>query len=320
MESVGSITLGELCDRRVQKELVFFDETTTTTEALRTLSEQHIHSAPVIVHGVVQGFVDVRDIVASLISDLSKGHSEKDCLLWPGLFKMKDSVEVALKFSTKRVSEIVNKSKIDSLNMFTRETTLAQAVTDICGLRLHRVLVKNGPRAVDSRVLSVSDIVGHLASTSAVWKEKVAAVTALDLIREQVRSGEAPLTIAETDAAVCGFNLMLKNQVSGVGVVDAEGRVVANFAASDICSMMDGSSSSLSSLPELLSLPIHAFLLKQTAKRVLRAPIVVSTDTPLERIVQKAALFRAYRVWVADTDGLPVGIVTPFAMLSRIFL
>lgn len=263
--------------------------------------------------------MDVRDIVASLVGKLSHGKTLSDWSEWQGLFHAKESAEVALKFQSEFAKNIINKSHADGLQIFSAETSLAEVLQDMSGLRLHRVLLASADDTNKS-ILSASDIVNYLAQHAAEWaaapslfvssdlQNHKVPVTAGDVIAGQRRSGEGPVCMARTELAVVGFQRMAANGVSAVAVVDAEGALYATLSASDVRRMM---AASASLLPETLSLPVERFLLAQAAAGGVRPPLAVSVSTPLSALAAKMALFRVHRLWVVDDLHRPIGVITP---------
>lgn len=110
-----------------------------------------------------------------------------------------------------------------------------------------------------------------------------------------------------------GFQLMERNQVSGIAVNSANGELFANLSASDFLYSM---ASSPSVVPELLVLPVHVFLHKQSGRHLVSAPVTVSPNSPLEDVIRRMVTFQVHRVYVVDENRKPIGIITPFEILA----
>lgn len=316
MEFIKNKTIKDLLAtiHRPPQRLIAANETSTVSEVLRLLHKHNVHSVPIVSEaGTVRGFVDVRDIVASLISLLSHQRPMRDWSEWQALFNARESAEVAMRFQSEHVVKIMDKSQTDKMQVFSPDTPLQQLLQEMGGLRLHRVMLQNQSKSV----LSMSDVINYLAQQSAQWPRPLLDATkARDLCSAQLKSGEQPCLMHENEIAVYGFQLMVLNRVSAVGVVDASGALIANFAASDVRGMMSATSSLL---PESLSLPVHQFLLKQTQTNALRAPVAVSLDATLESVVKKMGLFRVHRVWVVDANQKPLAVITPSDILKLFY-
>ncbi len=110
------------------------------------------------------------------------------------------------------------------------------------------------------------------------------------------------------------FQLMARNMVSGIAVVNASGKLTGNLSASDLVHAMGGSASVV---PESLFLPAHAFLLKQGRKGAARQPLSVAPEESVEEVVRQMATYRVHRVWVTDKQGRPTAVITPFQVLAQ---
>jgi CBS domain-containing protein len=107
---------------------------------------------------------------------------------------------------------------------------------------------------------------------------------------------------------------MAKHQVSGIAIVDEDGRLLSTFSTTDFTHLM--AVPGAPSVPAELFLPLHISLLRQAAQsHRCQAPVSVRTHDPLSAVVKKMAMFRVHRVWVVDGDDKPVGIITPFEVL-----
>jgi CBS domain-containing protein len=303
IKQLWSTPVDEVKDRRALRPLVSVDYQATVAETLMALATRNVHAVPVTAaDNEVRGFVDVRDIVAALLTRISNGNVEQDWSLWKP-----DYFQEAAHLMNESVGQIVNFSHIDKLNCFSTSTALEEIAFQMAGLRLHRVAIMQSD--VLCSVLSISDLVNHIARNT----DKCSTVGAIPVFNVLGLRKEAPVCITEDKPAIAAFQQMYNNQVSGIAVVDGSGALVANFSATDVRYMMLGTETIL---PETLFLPIHMFLLKQTQMNPIRSPVSVTTGASLHIVVQKMALFRVHRVWVVDNDNKPIGVVTPFDVLK----
>lgn len=114
------------------------------------------------------------------------------------------------------------------------------------------------------------------------------------------------------------FALMAKYQVSGVAIVDEDGRLLSNFSTTDFTRLM--AVGNAPTIPAELFLPVHVSLVRQAAQsHRCQAPVSVRAHDTLGTVVKKMAVFRVHRVWVVDGNDKPIGVITPFEVL-RAFL
>ena len=108
---------------------------------------------------------------------------------------------------------------------------------------------------------------------------------------------------------------MDKYQVSGIAIVDEDGRLLSNFSTADFARIIAAGATAAS----VLLLPVHVSLVRQAQSRHCQAPVSVRTSDTMVTVVKKMAMFRVHRIWVIDGDDKPLGVITPFEVL-RAFL
>jgi CBS domain-containing protein len=158
-------------------------------------------------------------------------------------------------------------------------------------------------------MLSLSDVIHFIAEHMADWKDCVGSTSVVEMIAAQK---ERPVTMTESDHVIVAFQLMQKNHITGVGVVDGAGELVADFSTS-VLRQLCGSFQDR--LPGVLFLPVHACLLEASKSARLSAPVSVRSNGSLADVVKKMALFHNHRIWVVDDTNRPVRVITPFEVL-----
>ena len=103
--------------------------------------------------------------------------------------------------------------------------------------------------------------------------------------------------------------------MSGIAIVDEDGRLLSNFSTTDFARIMAAGASAAS----VLLLPVHVSLVRQAQSHHCQPPVSVRSSDTLVAVVRKMAIFRVHRLWVVDGDDKPLGVITPFEVL-RTFL
>jgi len=289
------------------RTMLVLDGQETISVALKKLAELGYRSAPVIQGNKLRGFVDGRDVITSLLKKLANGRPKQDEQNWEEIAQHKQEfVITGSNFLNDPVSKITNESKTDPCKSFQLTASLMDVMVDMVGLRLHRVLLMKEESVYG--VLSISDVVNFVCGHMDAWSNTpLATKSASELIAAQK---EPVVSMRDTSAAIRGFELMAKNQISGVAVVDESGRLVGNLSAADVSQLVSSRTGPL--IPDTLFLPVHVFLLQQSKLHKLQAPVTVGPKDTLPLIVKKMALYRVHRLWVLDADGKPIGVITPY--------
>jgi len=116
------------------------------------------------------------------------------------------------------------------------------------------------------------------------------------------------LSVKETDNAIDAFNLMVKESITGVAVVDGHGKLTGNISLRDLKVMApDGG------LFWRLYGTTKSFLHKLDQEGQGHRPRsvqTVSVDDTLETVLVKLAEHKIHRVFIVDEKHHPIGIIT----------
>jgi len=115
--------------------------------------------------------------------------------------------------------------------------------------------------------------------------------------------------------AIEAFNMMVKENVSGIAVLDDEGRIHGNLSLRDLKVMStDGR------LFWRLYQPLHNFidkLRKEDEERPRRLKTVTVNDT-LEDVINTLAEHRIHRLFIVNDDRKPIGVISLKDLLMEI--
>jgi len=184
---------------------------------------------------------------------------------------------------------------------------LASPLADVAALlgaheRLHRVPVV-GEDGKCVRIVSQSAILKFIAD----HRDEAALDIAQTL--EGINLGlKSVITVAASNSAKEAFGVIEKANLSGIGVVDEEGKLIANTSAQDIKAIvLDRGQLSLEE-------PVMDYLsairqIKVEAKE--RAPVsVVHKNDSLGRVIGLLASTHYHRIFIIDERGAPIGVVS----------
>jgi len=240
--------------------------------------------------GVV-GFVDILDLITYTIEitelagkDITKESSEN--LKWEGKC-----------FERGQSGHLVNLSRADPMIRIASSSSLLEAVK-LMAKEYHRLAVVDPgtPEHHVSNVITQTDIV-HFITTHGIWLG-----TKLD--KNLPQAGLAPLgvaTILEDVNVVAALRYMRDFKLSGVGVVDSKGKLMANFSGSDLMGLTQDKF-------QCLALSVKDFLIKMHG--YAKPPVVCKMSDSVETLLLKMMVHRVHRIYMVDDALLPIGIIT----------
>jgi len=240
--------------------------------------------------GVI-GFVDVLDLMTFVIETADQ--SRKDVtresfenLKWEGQC-----------FQRQTSGSLVNISRADPLFRINSNDSLLEA-TKLMSKEVHRLaVIEPGTHAhLVSNVISQSDIIDFIA-TRGVWIGSK-LTKSLD---EVGLAAEGVATVVDSINVVAALRYMRDFMISGVGVVDSFGRLVANFSASDLLGL------TAANFP-LLSLSVKEFL--QRMHGYPKPPVCCLSTDSVETMIYRMSIHSVHRIYLVDSMMIPTGIIT----------
>jgi len=159
----------------------------------------------------------------------------------------------------------------------------------------HRLAVTNEKGELFN-IVSQSDVVSFAFSNSAKLGDKrTKTLRELNLVR-------ACIMVRIDSSFSDSLQILYQNRVSGIALVDHEGRLSGNFSASDLRGI----------LPEAFSMfygSILQYLVKGTQSHP-HQPITCSESSTLEDVLRLLVTNRIHRVYVVDQFDRPIGLVS----------
>jgi len=261
---------------------------------LQRLSEANVLAAVVFEPNPrlgVLGFVDVLDLVFFVIETThqsSKNITEETIqnIKWEGQC-----------FDIEKTGTLMNISRADPLNKISSEASLWEAVS-LLAMEVHRlaVVTPGTSEHLVSNIIAQSDIVQFLA-TRGVWIGSKIESPIGEIFGKHV--GVA--TVLEDMNVVTALKYMRDFKVSGVGIVDRFGRLVANFSASDLLGL--NATNFI-----LLSLTVKGYL--QRMHGFPKPPVYCTAMDTVETLLLKMVVHHVHRVYIVDMYMVPTGVVT----------
>jgi len=282
------------------------DDTVLTT--LKLLQENNILSVPVFDEKEKKwlGLVDVFDILTVLVfmSDLKTlidiaSQKEVD---WYQFINNEMKV-----LQEENVATILNSSERNPWCPVSRLLPL-HSLMDMFSkdLNLHRVPIVDDDGNVIGLVTQ-SKVINFLYKNVDQFPDTAAIKVKDSFVPSTVISIEADKT------ALDAYRLMVSNKVSGVAVVDKEGKLFGSISASDLKGSLE------SNLFHDLYLPIALYLEKGTPefqRNLSQSPVSCTLETNIYELLHKLASNHIHRLFVVDSDRKPIGVYSLCDIIS----
>lgn len=299
------------------------------TDALVTLRDNHVTGAPVVVTGLdvtlsdfvvpvvikhehYLGFIDVADLVASLLSGGTAVAPPEGALAVTRriveFFRAKPTL-------VGTAEAVVNLSGRDKFVTVPSSASLLQIANLLVVEDVHRVaVVHRHSVSGDERVgglLTQSDLL-HVLNANAGALGDVAAASIASLFPAAVAG--APITVPTTSTLRACFDTLLSDGINGCAVVNDTGVVVGNVSVADVRELASDVLAGTSDA--VLASPVLTFLGR--GEEGLRAPVTAKASDTLAALLAVMDGAHVHRVHVVDDAGMPLGVVTAMDVLRTL--
>jgi len=268
------------------------------SDLLKKMAQAKIQSAIVVDKGVggagIFGFVDVLDI---LCHALEVARNSKD-LQTETIENLKWEGKV---FSWQNVGSIANISRLNPLDVVSSNDSLLD-VTKKMAAGQHRLAVVDNNSLTN--IISQSDLIRFLTTRALHINNKIG--------KPLNQSGLSPLGVSSVRwdvLTIDAIRYMRDYKASGVPVVNLEGKIIANFSASDLLELDEKKFS-------LLATPVYEYLVRTRGSTT--PPIVVRPFDTVETMLLKCVVNSVHRVYIVDEDVKPIGVITLTDILAWI--
>jgi len=285
-----------VADLKCPSKVVEIDGSLKPEEGFEVLLKANILSAPVWDKDSKSyiGFLDVRDLVASIVN-IHQTHKQKISSL----------LTVAVKGLEQKEDEPPSLTYLARRNQF-KPVSATSNLLDVANIlknrNIHRVPVLNSEGKC-SQIISQSSILQFLSH----HRESVGDDMKQTL--EEINLGFSDVvTVNSHEKAFTAFKAIEKTQYSGIGVVDSHGKLIGNTSAKDIKYLV------LDKGELSLEMPVLEYL-AAVRQRVITAsektPIcVVHKDATIGRVVGMLAATQFHRLFIVDGKGCAIGVVS----------
>jgi CBS domain-containing protein len=275
------------------------DANDTVAEVINTLGQNKILSVPVrdSSTGSFVGIVDMLDLITLCVTKFSK----------VSLLAL-DSYQQMEEFAEKKVKDVLNISLRDQPRAIQYNAPLTELMTMLSQKNVHRVAVTNEVKDVVG-MMTQSRLVEYLYNNKDKLKEKMTVTNASTIAHKPVE------TINMNEFVIEAFKKIWEKEVSGIAVVDNDGKLVGNISASDLNRTHV---KPIGGVIHDLYQPIKQFnnIRVTMQERVMMAempkyePITVNPDDTLDTVMKTTIDKRVHRVYWTDTAGKPVGVIS----------
>jgi len=286
------------------KELIFLNEGDSLTKVLDTFKIHKILSSPVLAKGSnkVLGMLDMLDLVTFLTAKIEIP------------FLTEAIANHALNsFLSKTAKDVVELSSRNWWNELSDDAALPQLIGVLSNQNAHRVAVLNDKKKVYN-IISQMDVLLFIFQNQANFTDLMEEPISQWLKAKKVETVCWEQTMAEA------FKTIWESEVTGVGVVDDDGKLVGNISASDLKNCGRTSNELIQELYQ----PIIEFLgLVDASTSTTRNPlfskhplVVCKITDSTASIFSKIVNQRVHRVYVVDDSNVPVNVIAPSDLLA----
>lgn len=258
------------------------------------MSKYNVLSAPVLDKERNQyiGFVDMVDLAAFIVDIYTETE-----IMGENFYSLLDQGE---RFITTQVKDLINLSSRNPFVPVREGSSLYSVIELLAKHKVHRVPVIDHQGRV-SNLITQSSIVSFLAAhIDKLGNIAGQTVSSLLLGHKDV------FTVGINARAIDAFKIMTDRDISAVGVVDEEGRLIGNISVRDIRVVATDTR-----LLQRLYLGVREFIYKINSTRVdiINPAIACSAADTYGLVVKKLAASRVHRIYVVD-NHLPVGVIS----------
>jgi len=312
--SVGRNAWQELCAhttvrtleaKQAPRPVVCINADATVRMCMETLAENNILSAPVVRGREILGFVDVIDLMGAGVRAFCAGSpgEETRCKAPQQRIPVDEALFRSAKFFQTKVVDLINLSGLDFPVTVRNEDSLVTAIRLLSNVGkpffLHRAVVLNDDEEV-AGILSQTDIVEWLREHLDQLERAIPELVTADIYK--LGLVHACITLHVDAPLLNVFSVLFDNRVSGVALVDREGRLVANISATDFRGIIP-------SLFPVLQESALLFLTKGL-QSLPRAPVTAQPHATLREAVTSISIAHVHRIYVVDRAARFLGVIS----------
>lgn len=280
---------------QMSKIVVVVDSDTDPKRAIEILIENKIRAAPVVEKNRFIGTLDLRDMVKFALDNYKHLHSNNKP---PKKGKAIDYLTSALTVTTESLAYFAHMRPFHTVSE-------NDSMVDVCNLMAHGshiVGVVNGKH----RLIGIVSQGQLFQQVSKIWMDKQlfdSCNVSLNDLHDHGFISSPVKSILNSSSAFDSFQYMSKFGLSGLAVVNADGRIIHNTSAVDIKLWLICSNT--------LEASIEQFLISIRKMSVIeRYPVTVCLmKDSFERGVGKLQATKYHRLWIVNDQFNPIGVI-----------
>jgi len=290
--------------------MVVVDSKASVAQTLNTLVKSNVLCAPVFDREANQftGLVDMLDLVTLLVEvTKNMGSMSQDYVAY---------MEKEEELQSRTASQISDLSKRNKMCPVPLEATLLDAMRVMSKNHVQRVPVmsvnQKGEFVAVSGLLTQSAVVAFLAKHAAELGPEFSRS-----LRDMGFEEKKVISISDTTPAIEAFRLMAENRISGLPVLDSDGKLLANISARDL--------RVIASDPKMFQ---HLYLdagdfvthirMADVATKTVHPSISVTLEESFQRVIAKLAAAHIHRIYVTDQQRMPVSVISLHDIIAKI--
>jgi CBS domain-containing protein len=233
------------------------------------------------------GFVDASDIAVHILDVI---HWTRDIttetfrsLDWQGQ-----------RFASEDSGNLMNLSNMNAFQTVSLQTPIRNVV-ELMANGYHRVAVVNEGTIVN--VVSQWDVLLLILARIFFLGTEIEKTVA----GSKLFSGREVLVVPDSIDVIEALKFMYDNRISGLPLVDDNGRITQNFSTTDLLGL------TAQNFPQL-SLNLKDFLFRTYG--YVKPPVVCRRTDSVESVLLKYSTYGVHRVYVVDDNFRPIGVIT----------
>jgi len=312
LAQLATVKVSEIVPKK--QSLIEIDSNTSLPKALETLAQFNIYSAPVREGNGYCGFLGFLDVAAAIVDLFQETELLGDDF---DLFSL-DTKEA--RFTDEKAAKVVDLSKRNPLHPIFTTGRLYEAMKSFKETGVHRLPMHD---RYDTQFLRMDNLLTQSALISYFAKYNTALREISTFTLEQKQLGIKPVvSVKEDEKAYEAFKVMIKQGVSAVAVVDANGKFVNSLTGKDIKVLVQRTKgkSKVSFAPLYESAGKFAALTRKDAPgKSIVATGSCTLKSTIHDVILQLAQSHFHRLFVLDSDQKPIGVVSLGDIIGFVF-
>jgi len=295
---IGVLKTASISDLKLSPKVVVLDAKVQPKQAIEALIQNKIRAAPVVDNGKFIGCLDLRDTIKfALESYHKKVASNEDVAKEQAMMWLTASPHI----TTNTLSYLAKMRPFTTV----KATDSVLAVAEALANGHHIVGVIDEAKKELTNILTQGQLFQQVVAMWAAGPFKLGNSDALKLqsLMEMKYITSPVQSVANTMKAADAFQKMAQFNLSGLAVVDANGKLIHNTSATDIKLWLQSECKFDDTIENFL-ISIRKMSLDE------RFPVTMcNVQDSFKRAVQKLQATKYHRMWIIDDEKKPIGVL-----------